>query len=86
MRVDLHMRSSFTYLGPHSHAERTGIRMRNARESHVERTRIACTGLGHEHASMDVIENHLTTNSLISDYISNQLYLTFALYLSKNAV
>ena len=74
MRVDSHMRSSFAYLGPHSHAKRTDIRMQNARESHVERTRNACTGLGHEHAPKDVIENHLTAISLISEYISNQLF------------
>ena len=74
MRVDSHMCSSFTYLEPHSHAERMDIRMRNVRESHAECTRIACTGLGHEHVPRDVIENYLTAISLISDYISNQLF------------
>ena len=56
------------------HAKRTDIHMRNVRESYVERTRIACTGLGHEHVPRDVIENYLTAISLISDYISNQLF------------
>ena len=81
MRVDSHMRSSFTYFGPHSDAERMDIRKRNTRMfacgtygyPHAECTRITCTGFGQEHAPRDVIENHLTVISLISDYISNQL-------------
>ena len=50
--------------------ECTDICLQNIRESHAECTRIACTGFGHEHAPLDVIENHLTAISLISDYIS----------------
>ena len=73
------------------HAERMDIRMQNARESlrnarepHAERTRIACMALGHEHAFRDVIENHLTAISLII-FLTNYFDIC-TLYLRKNTV
>ena len=49
-------------------------------------TRIACPGFGHEHASIDAIENYLTVISLISDYISNHIMFNYEVMFDIHAL